>query len=224
MVGDLAVVAAIEAQKRGKRVNVIVDGAVWTSAHRDVVYECSLRKGDPANPELLDRLQEGDERHRAYEGALLLLSYRPRTEGELRQRLRQKGVRDSVSAETIERLRRAGLIDDATFAASWVQNRGSGRAGKGKPLLAAELRAKGVASDLAAAAVSEADESVTALEVARAQSKRLRGLSHADFVRRLGASLRRRGFGYDTIADVLRTVWREQELAEDEFTDEILRQ
>jgi len=193
-------ISAIEKNKRGRGVQLLVDGDVWATVHRDVIFECGVRRGDAATPELLERLMAADAEHHTYESALMLLSYRPRSEGELRQRLLRKG-----------RLRRGGLVDDEQFARAWVESRGAGSSGRGRQVLAGELRAKGLASEVVAEALSGVDEHAGAMEAARPRAGRLRGVDYNEFRRRLGGFLQRRGFGYDATSAVVRALWRESE-------------
>jgi len=53
----------------------------------------------------LQALRDEDERRTAYESALRLLSYRPRSEKEIRTRLARRGIQPAIIEETAERLR-----------------------------------------------------------------------------------------------------------------------
>ena len=58
----------------------------------------------------------GGEAERVREYALLLLSYRERTEKEMTERLGRKGFPPAAVAATVADCRRLGLIDDERFA------------------------------------------------------------------------------------------------------------
>ncbi len=204
-------ISAIEKNKHGRGVQIIVVGDVWATVHRDVIFECGVRRGDAATAELLERLVTADAEHRTYESALMLLSYRPRSEGELRQRLLRKGLPEASIDASIERLRRGGLVDDEQFARAWVESRGAGSSGRGRQVLAGELRAKGIDAELVSEALSGVDELAHAMEAARPRANRLGGLEYNEFRRRLGGFLHRRGFGYDATSAVVRALWRESE-------------
>jgi regulatory protein len=206
----MSLIGAIERQKRGRGVDIVVDGEVWITVHRDVVFECGVRRGDPATPELLERLQTAEAEHRTYEAALSLISYRPRSEGELRQRLLRKGLPEAAIGVALDRLRRSGLVNDEQFARAWVEGRGAGAGGRGKSLLSAELRAKGVAPDLISGAVDGRDDESRAFQAARPRAARLSGLDYEAFRRRLSGFLQRRGFGYGVTNTVVRALWQER--------------
>ena len=99
-----------------------------------------------------------------------LLSRRPYTEAELRERLARRGLEDDVIEHTMARLDSLDLVDDGSFAKQWVEERAS-RKGLGSRRLRAELERKGVAPEeideaLAAEAGSEL-ERATALAAKR---------------------------------------------------------
>ncbi|MEW6419061.1 MAG: RecX family transcriptional regulator [Nitrospirota bacterium] len=54
--------------------------------------------------------------HKARQYALKLLSYRGRSEKELKERLIKKGITKSVASSTINYLKHVGLIDDKALA------------------------------------------------------------------------------------------------------------
>jgi regulatory protein len=205
-------ITSIEQQRRGGRVTIFADGAPWLAVGRDVVLAHGLRRGDEASPELFERLSAADAGHRAYEAALLLLSYRPRAESELRQRLHRKGLPEQAIDEAVARLRRAGLVDDESFARAWTASRGQGASALGPQRLRAELRRKGVAADIVQQALEaetgEGGEDAAALDVALVRARTLRGVPYPEFRRRLGAFLQRRGFGYEAVNRALREAWR----------------
>jgi regulatory protein len=195
---------------RGGAVAIEVDGLPWLTVSYEAALAHGLLRGLPVDAQTAAALLAFDERRKAYEAALLLISYRPRSESELRSRLARRGLSAEAVAEAIERVRRAGLLDDAAFARAWVDDRASAR-GRGKRTLAAELRAKGVDAEAADAALASIDEGTRAIEAARQRSARLGDVTWREFQQKLGAFLNRRGFGYETINAALRELWRERQ-------------
>ena len=59
---------------------------------------------------------------RAMGRALNLISYRRRSESEIRRRLSERHSEDVIDL-TVERLKEQGLIDDARFAREWCESR-----------------------------------------------------------------------------------------------------
>ena len=58
---------------------------------------------------------------RALDSALRFLSYRPRSEQEVRRRLGRQAWPAEVIEAVVARLRAVGLLDDAAFARLWVE-------------------------------------------------------------------------------------------------------
>src|ERR671939_842000 len=110
------IVTAVEPQRRkgGRRVNVFVDGRYAFSLERDLVD--LVRVGQPISELKTAELLLEDEQARAFEGALAFLSYRPRSEREVRERLQRKEVPPPILEAVIQRLRRLKLVDDQELA------------------------------------------------------------------------------------------------------------
>lgn len=147
-------------------------------------------------------------RERARELSLRLLTVRARTAAELTDRLRRQGVAEEDIAETLAALVRSGLVNDAAFARAWVAERTRTRC-LARTALTRELRRRGVAGELASAAVAELDEEAElarARAFAVARAPRLAGLPAPTAARRLTGLLARRGYPPGLIARVVTDV------------------
>src|SRR5207248_5546259 len=111
-----------------------------------------------------------DEQARAFEGALAFLSYRPRSEREVRARLQMKDVPPPIVESVIERLRRLRLVDDQEFARYWVEQRQTHRP-RGARLLRQELRRKGVDADTTTDVLEQSGETEDPVEIGRASCR-----------------------------------------------------
>ena len=194
-------ITALHFQKRNKdRVNVYVDErfAFGLAA----IEAARLRVGQVLSDDDVAQLQGRDRVGKAYERALNFLSYRPRSEVEVRRNLRKKDVEDEVIGAVIERLTRAGLVDDSEFARYWVENRVQFKP-RGARALHYELRKKGIADSIIADALADLDEELAARQVAEAGARRLAHLQARDFRRKLSAYMARRGFSYAVIAPLV---------------------
>lgn len=139
----------------------------------------------------------------AKEIALRRLSVRARSRTELAKDLRSRDVPADVAAEVLDRFTEVGLIDDAAFAAEWVESRG-GRSGATR--LRQELRLKGVAEEHIAEAIGGRDDDAdltTARELAGRKAAGMAGLDEVVRRRRLTAFLARRGFSSSVIRRVV---------------------
>lgn len=134
-----------------------------------------------------------------------MLSYRPRSQKELEQRLSKRFTPDLVR-QTIEHLKSQGLLDDAAFARMWRESRERQRP-KGKTALMSELRSKGVDKETARDALEGLDEEALALKASQKLLPKLARLSHRDFQQKLAGYLQRRGFSFEITARVVRQAW-----------------
>ena len=190
-------ITALRFQKRNKnRVNVYLDGqfAFGLAA----IEAARLRVSQALSDDDVARLQTQDEVERAYERALNFLSYRPRSEAEVRRNLRKKNVGDEVVEVVIERLTRAMMLNDREFARYWVENRLQFNP-RGVRALRHELREKGVPVPIIADTLADCDDEAAARKAAEAGAHRLARLEPRDFRRKLGGYLARRGFSYAVI-------------------------
>ena len=144
------------------------------------------------------------------------LTGQARTRRELADKLAKREVPDEVATELLDRFTDVGLIDDAAFAAAWVESRHRSR-GLAPSALAQELRRKGVDDEEAKAALEQIDED-TQRAAARAlvdrKMRSVRGLDPQVATRRLAGMLARKGYGAGLAFSVVR-----EALAEDDDVD-----
>jgi regulatory protein len=203
------IITAIERQKRRQRVNVYGEGGRFAFALAlHLAQEAGLYTGMELSQEQVDALQGADARHSAYDAALRLLSYRPRSEKEMRRRLARRGVDLRLISETVQRLKERGYLDDEAFARFWTETRET-TSPRGRRLIAQELRAQGVGAETAAAATASVSDEEAAYRAASRRLHAFRGLDFDTFRRRLGGFLVRRGFSYEVARRTMDRCWQE---------------
>jgi regulatory protein len=213
-------ITAIEAQKRSpNRVNIYLDGEYAFGLAQ--IVAAWMRVGQELDEEKIKRLQTEDARERAIQQALLFLSYRARSESEIRQNLRKHEIPEEVIEQTLERLRQDGLANDGQFARAWVENRSAFRP-RSRRMLAMELRQKGLDDEAVTSAIEEVDDEALAFETAQKRAARLKGLEWIEFRKKLSEFLARRGFSYSVIAPVVTRIWNEAHRNEHHFEEEDL--
>lgn len=211
-------VTALRLQSRNKtRVNVYLDGQYAFSLIK--IEAVRLRLGQVLTDADIARLKDADEREMAYERALKLLVSRPRSEAEVRQRLREHAVPEPTITLVLERLRQSGLADDQAFANFWVENRNTFRP-RSKRALQMELKRKGVTGETAQQALAATNDEEAAYRLAVQQARKLSALPFPDFRRKLNDFLLRRGFGYDTVGPIIKRVWEETHTTPAETEDD----
>jgi regulatory protein len=144
----------------------------------------------------------------AYLKALDLLARRDHSRGELRKKLVLRGCGEKVLEEVLERLSSQGLINDAKFAAGWVQSALRSGRGFGAKLLA-DLQQKGVSRETAREAVAAAAaENPAELVLAAIVQRRFAAFNNETATQkerqRVYAYLQRRGFSFSSISSYFR--------------------
>ncbi len=198
-------------KKRAGRKNIYADGAFLAGASDETILRLKLRTGDELTPDVLDVLRRTEELYSARTAALRYLSHRPRTEREIRDKLREKEFSDADISRTLAELRQAGLVDDREFARMYVRDALAVRP-IGKLLVRRKLLLLGVAKELVDDIVGEFfgpdSEKAAALAAgrkflsthrSRREERDPRGLRV-----RLSAYLARRGYGWDVIQPVMK--------------------
>ena len=144
---------------------------------------------------------------RVVDAALRFLSYRPRSEAEVRNRLTKRFSPHQVD-RAIGHLRERGLLDDAAFARFWKESRERSRP-RGASALRWELRRHGVPREVIEETVVGLDEESGAYRAAAAMARKAVPGDYGAFKRSLVGRLRRRGFGVEAIRSAVDRLWRE---------------
>ena len=133
------------------------------------------------------------------------------SEREARTFLAQRGIDVSVVEATVERFTRRGWIDDAVLAEQLLYA-GTSRKGQGRRAIAQTLNARGIARDVADAALATLpdDDDERALEYARTKANGLRSYDLETAMRRLMGQLARRGYSGSVASNAARTALTEQ--------------
>jgi len=198
---------AIRAQRRASgRVNIYIDDEYAFSVQ--AILAARLMVGQELSKDQITELRAADTIEKAYEQALNYLSYRPRSEDEIRRYLAKRALSDGEIDQVVGRLKRARFLDDRAFAEFWVENREAFRP-RGSWALRGELRQKGVSPETIEAALEGLDEMDSAMRAASPAIRRYRQQERDDFYRHLMGFLQRRGFSYSIARTVTEHYWSE---------------
>ena len=144
---------------------------------------------------------------KAQSAALKFLSYRSRSEAELRRRL-ESSYYDEVTDRVIAWLKDNRLLDDAAFADAWRHQREL-RHPRGERLIRQELSNLGVGREVVEAALDGFDATDNAYRAAQKPAARAKSTGHARFRQRLWGYLGRRGFEAEVIRITVQRLWDE---------------
>ena len=149
--------------------------------------------------------------------ALRFVSYRSRSEGEVRRRLARRFSTDDVE-RAVSYLKERDLLNDLDFAIQWRRDRESHRP-RSNRLVRYELLRMGVTRDVVEEAMEGYDEEGNARRAAAMAAAKLAGLDSAKFREKLSAHLARRGFARGIAMRVVGDLWRELADANDGGVD-----
>jgi regulatory protein len=202
-----ATITAIKQQKRNpQRVSIYLDGVYAFPVAK--IVAAWLKVGQQLSQDKINELQGLDEIEKGFQRALNFLSYRPRSQAEVEKNLRKHEVAEDLISQIIDRLKRGNLLNDTDFARKWVDDRATFRP-KGVYALRSELRQKGLAETTIEDALAGINEPALAREAAQRKISRWSQLEWQEFRTKLSSFLSRRGFGYETVAEVCREMWQE---------------
>ncbi|MBD0693192.1 hypothetical protein BG452_40540 [Streptomyces sp. CBMA123] len=160
--------------------------------------------------------EDVDPESRARDICLRLLTGAAKSRQQLGDALRKREIPEDVAEGVLSRLEEVGLIDDAAFAAAWVESRHAVR-GLSRRALAQELRTKGVAAELVEQALMQVDhddETDAARALVERKLRSTRGLDPQVRTRRLVGMLARRGYSEGLAFRVVRGALDEEATGE----------
>ncbi|OIP25013.1 hypothetical protein AUK11_01550 [bacterium CG2_30_37_16] len=157
-----------QGKKNKNRANIYLDGQYSFSISLDNLVSFSLKTGDELTEEKLSEIKNVEGYLRAYDRALTFISYRKRSEKEVKDKLNSLEFEEDVVEKTIARLKKNSFIDDVDFTLSWIVDRNRLKPTSRK-ILFMELLAKGIQKSIIEnelAGISDEEELENAKKVA----------------------------------------------------------
>jgi regulatory protein len=212
-------ITALEQQAHNpERVSLYLDGTFALGISAELMLKMNLHLDQELSPAELEQLKSEEARQQAIERAINYLSFRPRSQAEVRRYLRKKETPPDIIEAVLERLQRLDYVDDRSFASFWVENR-ERFSPRGAQALRNELRMKGVEREVVDEMVDDEHDEELALRAAERKATLLLqtpGIDYATFRNRLGGFLQRRGFSYEIVTRVVRSFWQKYREEQDE--------
>lgn len=206
-------VTALKPQQRNRnRVSVFLDDRYAFGLDQELVIKLGLHAGLEIDAARLAQIAQEAERKKAMDASFNLLAYRARSRKEIETRLKRKDISESAISEASKRLTELGLLDDVKFAEAFARDRLE-FARKGKRVIYAELRKKGVPKPIVEQVLAKTvDEAAAAGAALEKVARRYAALEPRERYRKLHDLLLRRGFSFETIEHVLRDDARRAEV------------
>lgn len=189
-------ITKLEYQKKDpNRVNIYVDGKFTVGIGTNDVIKLGLYKDQEISSDFLNKVIAESGFGKEFNSALNFLSFRPRSEFEMRQFFRRKKY--EFGEQILEKLKALGQINDEEFAKWYIDQRNTFRP-KGKKALKSELLKKGVKVDMP----TDFNEKEMALKAL----KKYHGTVDQLKIKRYLAN---RGFSWDVIEEVVKKDYNE---------------
>ncbi|MCB9135216.1 MAG: RecX family transcriptional regulator [Anaerolineales bacterium] len=201
-------ITALQVQKKNaQRVNVFINDEFAFGLAR--IVAAWLKVGQELSDAKIAELKSQDQKEQALQRALHLISYRPRSEAEIRNHLEKYQIPEEITTTVIARLRETGMLNDQKFAETWIENRAAFRP-RSKFALRLELAQKGIDETTIANTLATVNDEAQAYEAGRKKARQLRDMDEKTFQQKLLGFLARRGFSYEVASPVVKKLWEEK--------------
>ena len=192
----------MQIQKKNKtRANVYIDGEFSMALEMLTVMKLGLKIGQEVSQDRLAEAVFDSEKSVAFEKAMGYLGRGMKTVKQMRDYLTNKQYSPKVVEYVINRLKEYRYIDDIAYAKLYVEHNS---ATKGERRLKQELVSKGIAVNLAEEH-SQIDSEQAQASATRLADKYMKNRPHdLKTLQKLQRYLLSRGYGYDTVNNVLR--------------------
>lgn len=144
-------------------------------------------------------------RYSAFDTAVYYLTYKDRTEKELRDKLSDKGYGIKDIDAAIGRLAGYGYIDDERYALSYIRSK---KGKMGARLIALKLSQKGISRDIIESKLDMADFDEYS-DIKKVLSARYSDLSDLATRRKAQGYMARRGYAYEDISNAINSLVKE---------------
>ncbi len=206
----------IEPQKRQKgRFNIYLDGHFAFGIDENVLLKNRLRIAIHLTPVQVEKIIKESQLNKLIDKAARFLSYRPRSEKEVVDYLRQKiAKQESIKFSqtdksplilaAIAKFKKYQYLNDLEFAKWWVQSRLNTRP-VGTYLIKTQLQKKGVSPEIIEEVITSLPSQIElAKNIAiKKLSKKINQLSPLEFKKKAYRYLLSRGFDYDTVKETV---------------------
>lgn len=195
----------IKQQRDASRANIYIEDNFAFGISYEIVYKYNLEVGMEISNEFVEDILKAEEQNRGNDYAIKLLSYRWRTEREIRDKMYEKGYDVDLIDSTIDYLYEQQLLDDKRFAEAFTRDKiNLNKWGSYK--IRQELFQKGVKDNIIDHVLEKycSDEYERAFELGKKKINSYKNEDKNKIYRKLGGYLQRRGYPYDCVINVLK--------------------
>lgn len=182
------------------RILVEFEGGESLRSTLAAVTDARLYVGMELDEDAFAKLKRGSARGLERQKALELLSRRPHSRKELKDKLLRRGIEEEDAEDCVAWLAERGFLDDEEYAGAVARHYAAKGYGAGR--VRSELQRRGIDRELAADTLSDLPDNSGKIDAFLA--RRLGDPYDREAVRKVSAALFRRGFSWEEIRAALR--------------------
>ncbi|MCZ2260241.1 recombination regulator RecX [Sporosarcina sp. G11-34] len=210
----MPIITKITQQKKDlERYNIFLDEKYAFSVHETVLVKFGLTKGMPLEDWSIDEMVYEDEVSKAFNRGLNYLSFRMRSEFEVKTKLLDAGHGEAVALEALVKLKRLGFLDDEKFSEALLQTQ-KRTSSRGPKAIQQELQRKGIEKGLQEKILesySEDEQVEVARKLAEKAAASSRSTPPRQVQQKIQNALLRKGYSFDIIKRALAEIDFERE-------------
>ncbi|HAJ65363.1 MAG TPA: RecX family transcriptional regulator [Clostridiales bacterium] len=182
------------------RILVEFEGGESLRSTLAAVTDARLYVGMELDEDAFAALKRSSSRGLERQKALELLSRRPHSRRELKDKLLRRGVSEEDAEDCVQWLSDRGFLDDEEYAGAVARHYAAKGYGAGR--VRSELQRRGIDRELAADTLSDLPDNAGKIDTFLA--RKLTDVNDRETVRKVSAALFRRGFSWEEIRAALR--------------------
>ncbi|WP_342598988.1 recombination regulator RecX [Psychrobacillus sp. FSL H8-0483] len=210
----MPIITRIGRQKNNnERYNIYLDEKYAFSVDEAVLIKYQLTKGKVIEAFTLDEIVFDDEVRKAYNKAINFLSYRMRSEHEVKQKLLMSEYGEAVILEAIRKLYEHGFLNDENFSKALIETQKK-NSKKGPGAIRQELKKKGIEKDLTEevlASYSEEEQLTIARTLTEKIINQYQSKTPRQIKQKVQDTLQRKGYNFTIISQAIDSFELEKE-------------
>ncbi|WP_413627035.1 RecX family transcriptional regulator [Fructilactobacillus vespulae] len=215
-------ITKIEAQKRPGRYNVYLNDEYAFPISEEAMIKYRIFKGTILTKQNIADLKYSDSIYKLIGKAVNFISYRTRTEKEIKDKLGELTEDQTVIEKVLDHLQKMHLIDDENYANTYTEQIAAGQ-NKGPMAIKQYLMKKGISEDIIITAIdnyySDSKIQENATKVAQQQFDHYNRYPYNKRIEKVKLSMVRKGFSFSDIDNALVEI---DDQVDNQLQDELL--
>lgn len=207
-----------------ERYNIFLEEKFAFSVDETVLVRYQLTKGKELDQWTIEEMNFEDEIRKAFNKSLDFLSFRMRSENEVRQKLKDKEFGEAVIDEAIKKLYELNFLDDRAFSEALMRTQ-MRSSKKGPKAIQQDMQKKGIDKQVqkdVLASYSEEEQVELAKDLAEKIADKEKTKTPRQIEQKISDTLLRKGYSYSVIKLAITDLNLEKD--EDQWTDIVAAQ